>query len=137
MVDAVDEHRHSGLNWKSLFIEPPLFARLWRAALLHFLAQMCGAAAMKYYLATLLKALGLSTRIALMAGAIEMTLKIGCSVIEMLIIDRLGRRLSLAIGCMAMAFGMFVGGGRTHSSFFPCRELTNGTRTIRSTERFL
>ncbi|KEZ43406.1 hypothetical protein SAPIO_CDS4578 [Scedosporium apiospermum] len=110
MVDAVDEHRHSGLNWKSLFIEPPLFARLWRAALLHFLAQMCGAAAMKYYLPTLLKALGLSTRIALMAGAIEMTLKIGCSVIEMLIIDRLGRRLSLAIGCVAMAFGMFING---------------------------
>ncbi|CAI4211710.1 unnamed protein product [Parascedosporium putredinis] len=110
MVESVEEHRHSGLSWKSLFIEPPLFARMWRAALLHFLAQMCGAAAMKYYLPTLLKALGLSRRLALMAGAIEMTLKVGCSVIEMLIIDRLGRRLSLIIGCLAMALGMLVNG---------------------------
>lgn len=108
MVVSVDEHKYSGLDWKSLFTEPPLFARLWRASLLHFLAQLCGAAAMKYYLPTLLKALGLSTRIALMAGAIEMTLKIGCSVVEMLIIDRLGRRLSLSIGCAAMALGMLV-----------------------------
>lgn len=111
MVESVEEHRHSGLSWKSLFIEPPLFARMWRAALLHFLAQMCGAAAMKYYLPTLLKALGLSRRLALMAGAIEMTLKVGCSVIEMLIIDRLGRRLSLIIGCLAMALGMLVSSG--------------------------
>ena len=72
------------------------------------MAQMCGATAMKYYLPTLFKALGLPTQIGLMAGAIEMTLKIGCSVIEMLIIDRLGRRVTLLAGCAVMAFGMFV-----------------------------
>jgi MFS family permease len=100
--------RHPAAGWKSLFTEPPLFARLWRATLLHFMAQMAGATAMKYYLPTLLKALGLSTRIALMAGAIEMTLKIGMTVIEMLIIDRLGRRLTLVVGCIAMAIAMLV-----------------------------
>lgn len=34
----------------------------------------CGAAAMKYYLPTLLEKLGLSTRVALMAGGIEVRL---------------------------------------------------------------
>jgi hypothetical protein len=43
-----------------------------------------------------------------MAGAIEMTLKIGMTVVEMLIIDRLGRRLTLVFGCVAMALAMLV-----------------------------
>ena len=72
------------------------------------MAQMCGATAMKYYLPTLFKALGLPTRLALMAGGIESTLKIGCAVLEMLIIDRIGRRLCLAIGAAVMAFAMLV-----------------------------
>lgn len=110
MISAVDSQSASGPTWKSLFREGPLFARLWRAALLHFMAQMCGAAAMKYYLPTLLEALGIGTRLALMAGAIEVTLKIGCSVVEVLIVDRLGRTLTLGIGCVAMATGMLVGG---------------------------
>ena len=105
---GIETYRKLGMNSLSLFKEKALFARLWRAALLQFMAQMCGATAMKYYLPTLLKALGLETRIALMAGAIEMTLKIGCTVIEMLIIDRLGRRLSLILGCAAMGFSMLV-----------------------------
>jgi MFS family permease len=96
------------MSWLSLFKEPPLFARLWRAALLQFMAQMCGATAMKYYLPTLLKALGLETRIALMAGAVEMTLKIGFTVLEMFIIDRFGRTTCLAAGCVVMALSMMV-----------------------------
>jgi hypothetical protein len=106
---SVNAGQVSGRNWKSLFKEPALFARLWRAALLQFMAQMCGATAMKYYLPTLLKALGWETRFALMAGAIEMTLKIGFTILEMFLIDRLGRRLSLALGCAVMASAMFVG----------------------------
>jgi Sugar (and other) transporter len=72
------------------------------------MAQMCGATAMKYYLPTLFKALGLGTRLSLLAGGIESTLKIGCTVIEMLIIDTLGRRITIATGAGVMAFGMLV-----------------------------
>ncbi len=105
---SVAEFRASGLNWLSLFKEPSLFARLWRASLLQFMAQMCGATAMKYYLPTLFKVLGLGTRLSLLAGGIESTLKIGCTILEMLIIDRVGRRLTLAVGAAVMAFAMLV-----------------------------
>ncbi|XWW99262.1 hypothetical protein V2A60_007271 [Cordyceps javanica] len=94
----------------ALFREKPLFARMWRAFLLQFMAQMCGATAMKYYLPTLLKALGLETRLALMAGALEMTAKIGLTVIEMWIIDSFGRRACLSGGCAVMAFAMLING---------------------------
>ncbi|KAG6019545.1 hypothetical protein E4U19_007074, partial [Claviceps sp. Clav32 group G5] len=82
----------------SLFRNQSLFARLWRAFLLQFMAQMCGAAAMKYYLPTLLEALGLEYRLALMAGAVEMTTKIGMTVVEMWVIDRFGRTGCLMVG---------------------------------------
>ncbi|OAA35843.1 ascus development protein [Beauveria brongniartii RCEF 3172] len=94
----------------ALFREKPLFARMWRAFLLQFMAQMCGATAMKYYLPTLLKALGLDTRLALMAGAVEMTAKIGLTVVEMWIIDRFGRRTCLAGGSVVMAVAMLING---------------------------
>ncbi|KAK6948784.1 hypothetical protein Daesc_010555 [Daldinia eschscholtzii] len=70
------------------------------------MAQMCGATAMKYYLPTLFAKLGLPTRVTLLAGGIESTLKIGMTVIEMLLIDRLGRRVTLTAGCVAMGFAM-------------------------------
>jgi len=75
---------------------------------LQFMAQMCGATAMKYYLPTLFRALGLSPRLSLLAGGIESTLKIGCTVVEMLIIDKAGRRLTLSLGAAVMAFSMMV-----------------------------
>jgi hypothetical protein len=106
--ESVAEFKASGRTWLSLFKEPSLFARLWRAAVLQFMAQMCGATAMKYYLPTLFKALGLGTRLSLMAGGIESTLKIGCTILEMFIIDNVGRRLTLAIGAGVMAFAMLV-----------------------------
>ncbi|KAK3682083.1 general substrate transporter [Podospora appendiculata] len=102
--------RASGLTWTSLFTDASLFARLWRSALLQFMAQMCGATAMKYYLPVLFKALGLGARLALLAGGIESTLKIGCTVVEMLIIDKVGRRLTLAVGAAVMAFAMLING---------------------------
>ncbi|KAK5625933.1 hypothetical protein RRF57_001649 [Xylaria bambusicola] len=71
---------------------------------------ICGAAAMKYYLPTLLEKLGLSTRVALMAGGIESTLKIGMTIIEMLLIDRLGRRVTLVSGTLAMGFALLING---------------------------
>ncbi|KAK3937420.1 general substrate transporter [Diplogelasinospora grovesii] len=107
---SVAAFRASGLTWISLFTDPSLFARMWRSALLQFMAQMCGATAMKYYLPILFKALGLGTRLSLLAGGIESTLKIGCTVLEMLIIDKAGRRLTLAVGAAVMAFAMLING---------------------------
>jgi MFS family permease len=72
------------------------------------MAQMCGATAMKYYLPTLLKALGVGSRLALMAGAAEMTLKIGMTVVEMWVIDRFGRRACLVGGSLVMGVAMLV-----------------------------
>ncbi|KAI9151476.1 ASD-3 ascus development protein 3 [Paramyrothecium foliicola] len=92
----------------ALFREPPLRARLWRAFLLQFMAQMCGATAMKYYLPTLLKALGVETRLALMAGAAEMTVKIGMTVVEMWVIDRFGRKVCLVGGSVVMGVAMLL-----------------------------
>lgn len=63
---------------------------------------------MKYYLPTLLKALGLGTRLALMAGAIEMTAKIGMTVVEMWVIDRFGRKVCLVGGSLVMGIGMLA-----------------------------
>lgn len=94
--------------WHVLFSDRNLFARLWRSAVLQFMAQMCGATAIKYYLPTVFLALGLSKDLSLMAGGIESTLKIGCSVIEMLIIDKLGRRRTLLLGSFIMSVSMLV-----------------------------
>lgn len=72
------------------------------------MAQMCGATAIKYYLPTVFIALGLSKDLSLMASGIESTLKIGLTVMEMFIIDRIGRRNSLIIGACVMAVSMLV-----------------------------
>ncbi|KAM0566866.1 hypothetical protein ACHAP6_005511 [Verticillium nonalfalfae] len=106
----VDAYYPTHTSWLALFREPALFARLWRAAALQFMATLCGATAMKYYLPTLLKALGLETRVALMAGAAEMTIKIGFTVLEMFLIDRFGRRMCLVAGCSVMAVAMMING---------------------------
>jgi MFS family permease len=73
------------------------------------MAQMCGATAMKYYLPALFEALGLSHRVSLLAGGIESTMKIGCTLVDMLIIDRIGRRITLTAGAAVMAVSMLVG----------------------------
>lgn len=106
--DSVEEHKASGRTWLSLFKDPDLFNRLWRASLLQFMAQMCGATAMKYYLPTLLGELGVPTRITLLIGGIESTVKIGMTIVEMLIIDKVGRRATLVAGSAAMSAGMLV-----------------------------
>lgn len=105
---SVTSFRASGLTWISLFTDRSLFARLWRSALLQFMAQMCGATAMKYYLPALFEALGLSHRVSLLAGGIESTMKIGCTLVDMMIIDRVGRRVTLTAGAAVMAFAMLV-----------------------------
>ncbi|KAI1775909.1 general substrate transporter [Hypoxylon cercidicola] len=110
ILENVEQHRSQSASWTILFTDRNLFNRLWRASLLQFMAQMCGATAMKYYLPTLFEKLGLPTRVTLMAGGIESTLKIGMTVIEMFLIDRLGRRVTLTAGCVAMGLGMLING---------------------------
>ena len=95
-------------SWMELFTDPDLRARLWRGALLQFMAQMCGATAIKYYLPTVFLALGLSKDLSLMASGIESTLKIGCTIIEMLIIDKLGRKKTLLLGTAIACVSMIV-----------------------------
>ncbi|KAK1976589.1 general substrate transporter [Colletotrichum cereale] len=108
IINDVDEYHQSGLNWLSLFKEKALFARLWRATLLQFMAQLCGASGIKYYLPYLLKSLGLGMGTAVMVSAIEMTVKISFTVLEMFIIDRFGRRNCLAAGCSIMALSLLI-----------------------------
>ncbi|KAK6206606.1 hypothetical protein LQW54_007558 [Pestalotiopsis sp. IQ-011] len=105
---SVQEQRASERTWLSLFAERDLFDRLWRASLLQFMSQMCGATAMKYYLPTLLGRLGVPTRITLLIGGIESTSKIAMTVVEMLIIDIVGRRTTLVAGSAAMSAGMLI-----------------------------
>jgi MFS family permease len=92
----------------TLFTRPSLFQRLWRAALLQFMAQMCGATAIKYYLPTLFQKLSLGYHLSLLISGVESTLKIGCTIIEMLIIDRFGRRVTMITGCAVMTLAMLV-----------------------------
>ncbi|KAF2431333.1 general substrate transporter [Tothia fuscella] len=108
--DNVTTHKISGAKWQDLFTQRDLFDRLWRAALLQFMAQMCGATAMKYYLPTLFNKLGLNHRLSLLIGGVESTLKIGCTIIEMFVIDRFGRRATIIAGCTVMTFAMLING---------------------------
>lgn len=105
---SVEAHKASGDTWTALFTRRHLFSRLWRAALLQFMAQMCGATAMKYYLPTLFTKLGLGHHMSLMASGIESTLKILCTLLEMLAIDRVGRKATLILGSSIMSLAMLV-----------------------------
>jgi len=106
----IEEHNASGNTWTALFTHRDLFQRLWRASLLQFMAQMGGATAMKYYLPALFRELGLGYQLSLMVGGIESTLKIGCTIFEMLVIDRFGRRATMITGCTVMSFAMLING---------------------------
>ncbi|KAH8590174.1 general substrate transporter [Bisporella sp. PMI_857] len=108
---SVEGHRlATQQSWKVLFTNASLFKRLWRVALLHFMAQMCGNTSMKYYLVPIFMELGVSRRISLMIGGIESTLKIGCTIMEMFLIDRLGRRVTLIVGCLVMGTALAING---------------------------
>ncbi|KAK6543613.1 hypothetical protein TWF694_000355 [Orbilia ellipsospora] len=109
IADNIRYHRENDIrSWKVLFTDKNLFARLWRATFLQFIAMMSGATAIKYYLPTNFKALGLPTKLALLAGGIDSTLKIGCTLLAMTLIDRLGRRKSLMLGAFIMAISLLI-----------------------------
>jgi len=108
---SIEAHRiATKSSWTVLFTHGPLFERLWRAALLQFMAQMSGNTAMKYYLPAIFIDLGLGRRLSIMISGIESTLKVGCTIIEMLIIDRVGRRFTLILGCTVMAMALLING---------------------------
>jgi hypothetical protein len=133
---SVAVFRISGVTWTSLFTDGGLFARMWRAALLQFMSQMCGAAAMKYYLSILLRALGFSRRASLLVGGIETTLKIACTVAEMLIIDKVGRRVTLVAASTVMAIALMVRTRHCYEGYpswaMPCLVSWMLTRHVRS-----
>ncbi|KAI1758814.1 hypothetical protein GGR53DRAFT_471974 [Hypoxylon sp. FL1150] len=54
-------------------------------------------------------------RVTLMAGGIESTLQSGMTVIEMFLINLLGRRVTLTAGCVAMGLGTLVYPDNTNS----------------------
>jgi len=95
-------------GWTVLFTNRPLFNRLWRAALLQFMAQMCGNTSMKYYLPSIFMSLGIERKLTLMIGGIESTLKIGCTIIDTWLVDRYGRRLTLVLSCFVMSLALMV-----------------------------
>ncbi|KAF2439456.1 general substrate transporter [Karstenula rhodostoma CBS 690.94] len=97
-------------GWTVLFTNRPLFNRLWRAALLQFMAQMCGNTSMKYYLPSIFMSLGIERKLTLMIGGIESTLKIGCTVIDTWLVDRFGRRLTLVASCLVMSLALLLNG---------------------------
>ncbi|MCJ1384734.1 hypothetical protein MMC17_007852 [Xylographa soralifera] len=74
------------------------------------MAQMCGSTAMKYYLPTNFIALGLGKEMSLLASGIESSLKVGCTVIEMMLIDRAGRKTTLVLGSTIMAVALLING---------------------------
>jgi len=109
--ENTEYHRVNSISsWRVLFIDSDLFARLWRVALLQFMAQMCGSTAMKYYLPTNFIALGLGKEMSLLASGIESSLKVGCTVIEMMLIDRAGRKTTLVLGSAIMAVALLING---------------------------
>lgn len=105
---SVESYRVTKESWTALFTRPALFARLWRASLLLFMAQMSGSTSIKYYLPKIFIALGLGRQMSLMVGGIESTLKIGCTILEMILVDRVGRRTTLTAGCVIMAIALLV-----------------------------
>ncbi|MCJ1479541.1 hypothetical protein MMC13_008227 [Lambiella insularis] len=109
--ENMEYHQANSISsWRLLFTDSDLFARLWRVALLQFMAQMCGSTAMKYYLPTNFIALGLGKQMSLLASGIESSLKVGCTIIEMLLIDHAGRKTTLVFGSAIMAAALLING---------------------------
>lgn len=95
-------------KWTVLFTHRPLFNRLWRASLLQFMAQMCGNVSLKYYLPTVLMGLGVPRKTTLLIGGIELTIKIGFTIVDTWLVDFYGRRLTLVASCFVMSIALMV-----------------------------
>ena len=69
---------------------------------------MSGIIAIKYYLLINFTALGLSIQFALLTGGIEFTLKIGYTIIIMMMINKFRRRTNLVLGVSIMSVTLLV-----------------------------
>lgn len=116
-VQAELDEIHANILWHKensvesslvFFKEKVLWARLWRAWALTFLQQMSGAAGIRYYLPTNFIAAGTSEELSLLASGIDGTVNVGCTIAAMFFIDKIGRRHSLGIGAVIMAFSLLV-----------------------------
>ncbi|KAK5050530.1 hypothetical protein LTR84_003811 [Exophiala bonariae] len=114
-LDSIHENilwhkANSTTSSKILFTDRSYFARLWRAWVLNFLQQMSGAAGIRYYLPSNFKAAGTSDEIALLASGIDGSVQVACTVVGLLLIDRVGRRNALGLGAALMAFCLMING---------------------------
>lgn len=111
-------HQENSITSARVFIQQkPLWSRLWRAWSLAFLQQMSGAAGIRYYLPTNFIAAGTSEELSLLASGIDGTVQVVCTIAAMFFIDKLGRRHSLGIGAIIMAFCLMVSNNKFGSLF--------------------
>lgn len=111
-------HKENSITSARVFIkEKPLWSRLWRAWALSFLQQMSGAAGIRYYLPSNFVAAGTSKELSLLASGIDGTVQVGCTIAAMFFIDKIGRRHSLGIGAVIMAFCLMVSNRQPGLSF--------------------
>jgi hypothetical protein len=101
-------NQHSVKSVKILFVNKALRARLWRAWLLNFLQQMSGASGIRYYLPTNFLAAGTSKSFSLLASGLDGTVQVVCTVIGLILIDRIGRRHALGFGAAVTAFSLMA-----------------------------
>ncbi|KAH0835985.1 hypothetical protein FOPE_04243 [Fonsecaea pedrosoi] len=101
---------HSVKSVRVLFTDRPLFARLWRAWTLNFLQQMSGASGIRYYLPSNFSAAGTSKELSLLASGIDGTVQVACTIVGLLLIDRIGRRWALSSSAAIMAFSLMING---------------------------
>ncbi|KAJ4373086.1 hypothetical protein N0V83_003377 [Neocucurbitaria cava] len=114
-VDLIEQDVHqrkiaTSQKWTALFTHRPLFNRLWRASLLQFMAQMCGNVSLKYYLPTVLMGLGVPRKMTLLIGGVELTIKIGFTIVDTWLVDIYGRRLTLVVSCFVMTMALMLNG---------------------------
>ncbi|KAF7561066.1 hypothetical protein G7046_g3057 [Stylonectria norvegica] len=104
-------HKENSITSAMVFLkEPALWSRLWRAWALSFLQQMSGAAGIRYYLPTNFIAAGTSKELSLLASGLDGTVQVACTIGAMFFIDKIGRRHSLGIGAIIMAFCLMING---------------------------
>ncbi|EPE02453.1 hypothetical protein F503_00721 [Ophiostoma piceae UAMH 11346] len=101
---------HSITSARVFLTEPALRSRLWRAWSVSLLQQLSGASGIRYYLPSNFVAAGTSTSLSLLASGIDGTVQVGCTIGAMFFIDRIGRRHSLGIGAVIMAFCLLING---------------------------
>lgn len=102
-------HKENSITSARVFFKDrALWARLWRAFALSFLQQMSGAGGIRYYLPTNFIAAGTSKSLSLLASGIDGTVQVGCTIAAIFFIDKIGRRHSLGVGAVIMAFCLMV-----------------------------